>query len=389
MNIALIEPVMTGHRPTYLKYYTRALLKKGHNVFLFCPQDSWVSEQFDIPENGKLHFIDFGIEKKKFRRFSSTRFSLLQWKHLSEKLKKITVSLDFVFFMSLDTFHAYFFEDLKIGGIPLYKYLNRALSIYLDRIFPHKWAGIFLGAERTYPGIFYSKNNVAIGVLEETFRFDQVSLNEKIIGIPDITDTELHDEISDIEEKVFEYAKGRKIISLLGRIHKRKHVLTFLDAADEMSGEELFFLIAGEPALESFSKEEKDRIMNPRRDHYYIYPDRIQDGHEFNSLLRCSSVVFASYKEFNFSSNMLTKCAYFKKPMIVTENTYMADVVNKYNIGLTIREKSVPDTVEAVRKLSNSFDKSEAEFELYYEKHKVERIHEVIDELIQLYEKSN
>ena len=383
MKVALVEPNLTGHRITYLKHYIQSFVKAGHSVWVFCPDNAELKDGMDQGLLDRVHFIPFNLKNRNYRFFQSTRNTLACWKRISQKIKKSVNEVDGVFFMSLDTFNATFYNTLTFLGIKLHKYLNRWIPRYIDSVFPFQWGGIYLTPNLERVHIFKSGNNVLIGILESASAFPDEDLNRRVASIPDITDVRIDNHHTDLEKAIIEKAAGRTIVSLLGRIHKRKGVLTLLETAEKMSGENYFFVFAGEPALNSFSPDQKRRIdhikKNPPENCLFHF-ERLEDGHEFNSLVRVSDILFAAYINFPFSSNLLTKAACFKKPVIVSERGYMKQVVEKNKMGVTIKEGEVSECIHAIKELNDSFSFEDASFDEYYSGNSVESIEQVVNE---------
>lgn len=383
MRVALVEPNLTGHRATYLKHYIESFIDAGHTVFVLCPESNELMKGFPRSLIDQVNFIQFELQRKGYPFFATTLNSLRYWKSASRKIKESMKEVDSVFFMSLDTFNATFYNALTILNIKLHKYLNRFIPRFIDSVFPFQWGGIYLTPNPDHSHIFYSKNNFLIGILESTTNFSDESLNRKIVQIPDITDITIERRQSDLEKQIFERANGRTIVSLLGRIHKRKGVLTLLETAERMKNSDYFFLFAGEPAMNSFSMEEQEKVDQIKKENpgnCFFHFERVEDGHEFNSLVRVSDVLFAAYLNFPFSSNLLTKASCFKKPVIVSDIGFMKEAVEKYKMGVAIEERSVSDCISAIKEIEDSFSIDEALFDKYYCLNSVDRIDEVVRE---------
>lgn len=384
MNTVLVEPILNGHRITYLRHYIQAFLKAGHNVFVLSPPNDELNKGLE-DYKGQYHWINYRVKKRKFRFFSETRNKQYNWQDVGKIITTEIPRADLVFFMSLDTFNAAYPYDFKWLGIPLGGFLNRRVIKFIDRHMPVKWAGIYLTPNAGKQVIFHSRNNVAIGILEDHFRFNDEQLNPRIFKVPDVTSVEVESEVTGMEKKLLEKARGRKIVCLLGRIHSRKSVNVLLDAADQLRRENYYFIIAGEPALDSFKGDQHQKLQealdNPP-ENCWLHFERIEDGHPFNSLLRASDIIFASYRKFPHSSNLLTKAAYFKKPIIVSENTYMGEMVKQYDMGKVMPEGSASAAVKAIKEISQSFEPDKARFDEYYAINSIEQIDRVREEVL-------
>lgn len=130
---------------------------------------------------------------------------------------------------------------------------------------------------------------------------------------------------------------------------------------------------------------ELDRITslkNSDLDNLFLHLQRIPDGVLFNELFKISDIIFASYLNFADSSNILTKVSFFKKPVIVSDNTLLSKRVKKYNLGVCIKEGMVSETIIAIENILSSFNYNEAKFEEYYSLHSESKLKSVLNSII-------
>lgn len=389
-QIILVEPVLNGHRITYLRYFAETFLKQGYRVHILAPENKELCYWLSGKNLEYLNHHLFELNKTTYTVLNTFRNSLNCWKQVGKFIRNNKFEPDLVILMSMDTFNASVHSSLKPAGLPIYMLLNRMVPLAVKHYLPYAWAGMYVGANPNVCHVFMADNNIAIGVLEEGFQFCNQRLNSKIISIPDITDTNLGESRSRFENEVSERAVGRKVISLLGRIHSRKGVRTFLKTAELLKDDRrYFFVLAGEPVFESFTEDEKgtlNQLTKGNQENIAVFAERINDGHDFNSIIRCSDVLFAAYPNFTHSSNLLTKAAYFKKPIIVTEKTYMASVVEKYKLGISVRKKSPEDVIRAINELTRSLEVDEKLFDEYFRKNSPEAVDEAVRNIEKLME---
>jgi hypothetical protein len=72
-----------------------------------------------------------------------------------------------------------------------------------------------------------------------------------------------------------------------------------------------------------------------------VYPDYLPDETSFNSIIATANVIFAVYRDFYRSSNMLAKAAYFEKPILVADRCLMGERVTQYGIGHAVPADSL------------------------------------------------
>ena len=81
-------------------------------------------------------------------------------------------------------------------------------------------------------------------------------------------------------------------------------------------------------------------IVKQPPENLWIQPEYLADERQFNEIISISSVIFAVYRDFARSSNMLSKAAYFEKPLLVAAGQLMGKRVEHYKIGLAVAQDS-------------------------------------------------
>ena len=173
--------------------------------------------------------------------------------------------------------------------------------------------------------------------------------------LPDITNTDLPDEEPDIVRKLREAARGRHIVFLGGALDHRKNIEVFCALAMRAHPEKFLFAMVGRLYDGSFSEADRaglESFRNNVRGNTFLYPDYIEDERDFNALIAASDILFAVYKDFHGSSNMLTKGANFGKPILVSDSYLMGNRVRAYGTGMAVPEDfSLERTMEALEHL--------------------------------------
>ena len=390
-TIALIEDNWGGHRPTYLKIFTKTLLEFGHQVIVFCPEPTELSEwilQNLCPHPERLHAFKF--QKPEPSSFPVMQIRLILnavncWRNVKKSIQYISLKIgnspDLVFFPWLDSYLA--------------PYLTHHL---IDSIFPYQWSGLYVHPRHLRLGqkfgslcrgpfsqhaVLKSSRCKAIAVLDEGIvKKLQSSIGDKpVIAFPDFTDTSPPDLNFTIAQQIKEKAQGRKIIGLLGLQSKRKGILTLLEVARQTTEEDYFFVFAGRLAEHTFTVQELTSIqnfVNSQQSNCFFYFENIPDGTAFNALVDICDILFAAYKQFPHSSNILTKAAISEKPVIVSKKFCMAERVEKFKLGLSINEGDVLQCIEAIRYLCHQFALKDGQlqpnFEDYRHLHSTEQL---------------
>ena len=401
--IVLIDDMWEGHHPTYFKTFCKTLLELNYQVSGFCPEPQevkeWLSDNCpELIENVYLSSIQtLAYSKNSISILRPTINTLNRWyiaKIAVEKsIATFKKSPDLVFFSWLDNYSG---TKLIINLIPL----------IINSIFPYNWSGLLfqplLRREIKFSKFrfgflnpfFLLKSSYCKGfaVLDEGIieKLQNKLPNKQIIAFPDFTDESPLDTSYSVVHEVRESAKEKVIIGLLGSLNKRKGLLTMLRVSQEIAHQGYFFLFAGKLDSPSFSEDELkyiESIVSSNPSNCFFYFERIPDENKFNTLINECNVLFVAYENFPNSSNLLTKAAIFKKPVISGKRFCIGERVKKYNLGFTISEGNVPECINVLEsiyeELSTDFLSNKSYFEEYGQVNSVERLKKSFQTLLE------
>lgn len=181
-----------------------------------------------------------------------------------------------------------------------------------------------------------------------------IATNKIFTCIPDITNTDIMDTMSVLSKQLRDKSAGRKIVLLCGSIESRKNIRSFCQMARLADAEKWYFAIVGEIYSISLTPEDVDSILtllNCCRNNFFVHNDFLEDERELNNVINESNILFCAYRNFTKSSNMISKAAYFDKPIIVSKGYEMGAMVEHYRIGRCVHEDDVPAMVETLEDL--------------------------------------
>lgn len=160
--------------------------------------------------------------------------------------------------------------------------------------------------------------------------------------LPDITETGLPEKESALAEQLKDRAQGRKIVFLGGSIGKQKNLSRWLELVALADADKWFFAQIGRINKNNLLREDEEALSRAQAqppENLLIWSEYLSDERSFNEMISLSDVIFAVYRDFGRSSNMLSKAAYFEKTILVTEDTLMATRVQQYGIGLAVKQE--------------------------------------------------
>jgi len=360
-HIALISPSSGGHHDSYLTLYAASLLRLGHRVTVFTSQpdriQAWLEAQApDEQERTKIIATTYNTPRPAFGPLATLAGKYDWVKAMSAAVQRSATQPDLMFHMWLDNC------------------LTPGLTAWLtDRVVPYRWSGLYfhpwyLRTHLTFqqlrrgPLVSYaalmSANCPAVAVLDEGIADElQRRLRGKpVIPFPDIADATPPDPDYAPAQEIRKRAAGRKVVSLLGALSRRKGTVLLMQTARQLPQQEYFFVFAGVLDLSSYTPDEQRMVQefaeNPPENCYLHFAYIPHEG-AFNALVAASDILFAAYLDFPSSSNLLTKAAIFQKPIIVSAGYCMGERVDAYGIGIAVPENNVDACGDALARLRN------------------------------------
>ncbi len=174
--------------------------------------------------------------------------------------------------------------------------------------------------------------------------------------LPDITETALPEQPSPLALEITRIAAGRKIVFMGGSIGKQKNLACWYTLMAMLDPAQWFFVQIGRINKNNLTAEDEaalDKTLSEPPPNLYIRPEYLSDERFFNEIISISDVVFAVYRDFARSSNMLSKAAYFEKPILVTKGCLMGERVSFYGIGKAVSQDDVQDMFDGLLALGH------------------------------------
>lgn len=381
----------------------------NYEVWAFCPQPQevveWINEYVDKSLLSHLYCKSMAEIWESRSNYGSNFFSqgfsaLMLWFLIKKSISRLcdlrNKTPHFVFLPKLDSW---------LSGM--------IQPFLLDRLFQFAWSGIYfhplhfrglvspknLIKKQLRKVLFedgflspditlLSKTCIAISVLDENIAdILHKKVKKPVLHFPDITDETPPDMNWEVALDIQKKANGRKIIGLLGGLDRRKGIFTLYEIAKQSSRDNLFFLFAGkveyggaQSDIEAFNEMRSSSNTN---NNIYCYFQRIPDGSKFNSLVNICDIIFASYENFPYSSNLLTKAALFRKPVIVTKGALLEERIMKYHTGVSIPQNDVSAGIKAIEILLDNFDaKQSPRYDEYFQLHSQKRLKDIFKTMI-------
>ncbi len=311
-----------------------------------CP--NLLTQRLKILALCSLHFTKFYIFRKAknfYIRPVKNHNSLKELFAVEDILKNAQISPDLVFHMYLDVINMD--DELK--------------DVYESKL-THKWVGIRFAPKRSdYE--YYTSHPELAGVCfldnAQSEYFSSKIGDMQFCTLPDITDTSLPVTQSNLAKTIIAQANGRKIIFLGGMIGGQKNIQKWFQLIVKADPSKYFFLQVG--AIHTQSMNVLDLLSFYRMtfsDHinFMVIPHYLESESNFNELISISDILFAVYRKFHDSSNMLAKAAVFNKPILVSDQYLMGQRVREYGIGIASDEEDINQIMHAIENMPSSED---------------------------------
>lgn len=277
-----------------------------------------------------------------------------------------------------------------------------------ERFFGFPWSGLYLharsfrmpGSPLPYQGglpcperILTMTSMESVGILDEGIVAEVRAMagSKPVHAFPDITVETLEKREAEggLDEKIKQFAAGRPIVSLAGHLQWTKGMDVFTEAARHPAMRDVFFFLAGSVNWNEIPPDERQSLQRQwaRTPNILAHLQALPEE-EMNAVIAASDVVFAAYRSFPNSSNVLTKAAVFERPVLVSDGYLMAERVRGYGLGEVVPEGDTEAAVEAlVRMLKPGYAgslQSRARWSDYRQRHSRARLSDVIREVVGL-----
>lgn len=316
-----------------------------------------------------LHFIKFYIFRKVKNWFRSpvrTRDSLQDLFAVEGILKGAQIDPDLIFHMYLDAVN---FDDE----------FEHARENHLVQ----KWAGIRFAPKKSDQK-YYASHPELTGVCfldpAQSEYFSSKPGHIHFSTLPDITDISLPVTQSNLAKTILSQANGRKIIFLGGMIGGQKNIQKWYELIAKSDPKKYFFLQVG--AIHTQSMNLRDllsfyRMTFSEHINFMVIPRYLESEADFNELISISDILFAVYRNFYDSSNMLAKAAVFNKPILVSNQYLMGKRVREYGIGAASDEDDANQMMQAIENMPSSEDLAQ-NFKRYRQDFSIETLSEAL-----------
>lgn len=204
--------------------------------------------------------------------------------------------------------------------------------------------------------------------------------------VPDVTDSVLPAEPSELARRLRMRAGGRHIVLLVGTIGMHKCVLELLELIRVSDPTRFFFAVVGAVNWDTFgSHQEKLReFFAAPPENFFVHEGYLPQEADINSVIAASDVIYSVYRDFYNSANILTKASFFEKPIIVSDEYLMGERVKHYRTGLAVPPGDIAAAHAALEQLSGR-PTSDFGFAEYSRDHSIQALEDVLAKTVPMW----
>lgn len=391
-----------GHHPSYLALMTMLLLRLDCDVWLMCGNQETVLQSLTLTDDEqhlRSRITCFPVQAPRVARgvvLRNLRMGLESWQNAARDVARACERTgkqpDFTFFLSASDFSRGLIRKEQVDRI--YPRPWGALMIHLILPFLHHPQGLLnrlLMALQYHRPKYYQSLDIYnsghcrffLTLQEDCLTYLQQIMPGKAHVFPDISSEQYRTDLpvfDDIKAK----ANGRKIITLVGNQNARKGTFMLLDLARRCGDRDWFFLFAGKDDYVRGRKSEQSLVAQiqadkERYENCYLFIDKI-DERVFNGLFVISDLIFVMYKDFPYSSNILTKAALFGKPVISSPHLVGART-KEFSLGKEVAFGDIDGCLAAIAEVFAGA-MPHANFEGFYARNSLQSASRLLRQLI-------
>ena len=391
----LIVVSWRGHHPEFCAHFMRACAVFSDRIHVICPPEAdpiaLLGEETSVVEKTFVMPFANRAATSGFLKFADIRADFAQIRNLIDTaMASNHGEKPFIFHTSLDSLFigtrqlpALFLEVRKLLPLPFSGWLLSPDRIWPMHGYRQRLNGVFGDADasgrltRCLHRLGNGALSVAGGLLRRLYLWqrnqilsrsfcEQIALLDeryataigrktgKVVTIlPDITSLVVSEPPPIAVATIESMKADAVVVGMLGALERRKGIDLLLDVIRDRDTEGLFFVLAGTYDPAAVAPRHRDYLATEiqRRKNVLFMPQPISSEGDFNAILRSCDLLFCVYQDHLHSSNLVSKAAAFRKPVLVNHGELMAKRVLEYRLGMVLSASGSEACLAALRKM--------------------------------------
>ncbi len=396
MITVLIVISWQGHHPSYCAEQIRACAAFSRRIYVICPAEANPLERVggpsDLMEKIEVVVHTNRAAKTGFKKFTDMAADFRELRTRIASIREANPGEDmFIFHTSLDS--------LFIGVLQL-----PLLWLCIRKFLPWPFSGLMLAPERRWPmgrarqeldrrlgeaakrgrlaraaHSFFSGVLTSVASVMRWFylwqknqvlkrsRCEQIALQDeryadwlrsktgKAVEIyPETTSVQVSNPVPELVGQIAARKQGRVVVGLLGELSRRKCVDVLLDVIANHDTEGFLFVIAGKCNPAAFLPRHRAFLEKEihGRGNVLFSPLAVPSESDFNAVIESCDIVYCVYRDHPHSSNVISKAAAFRKPVLVNRGELMAKRVDDYRMGCILPECTAAACIQTLRQMT-------------------------------------
>ncbi len=348
---------------SYARQYVEALLRLQKQVAIFSPNWIELNQYFQIhfrEQSKRIHCFALPDLDKPDQEISKLSFISRHVKLrriLKNAERRMNTQIDFLFFAPV--------EDWIIPSFP---------KNWFNRLLPYAWSGLVIhmdvyGAlgnlpekpllplnvdpKFTDPDYLLSASNCMAVCTLDRFRSEQLKsrVYKKTIVMPDVSDYDLPKKTPVLVNQIKKMAQGRMIIGTV--LLDNERLEHFISLVNEAAQEHYFFVCAGELSSNQLSPKLRSalhKLMHSGRNNSYFILHDLEDLEQINALVQAFDVCYVCAGNDNLPHGILSKAAFFKKPIIGLKSQLNGKIIGSFKLGIAVNDE-ISESLQALHTL--------------------------------------
>jgi hypothetical protein len=410
-SVLVFNPVSGhGHLDSWCLLVVRSLLSRGYDVQVLSPNNSGFRR--DLIRHQIIEDSQLQILKWEFTFGEKIRAITMGLYRIMPRVAKASLSRVKIIGRSQRSLGQTEQSEPDVGGVDPLSFIRHLksslrnsdrvpdliLNLYMDVYLtsPEAWKAVakdidfpvigfrFVPYRKRREGYLELQDFKGLCLFEtEVLSEYQKKFPDKVFNIlPDVASDSLPITMSILTQEILKKANGRKIVFCGGSIGHQKNISVWGQVVELANPSTWFFVLIGEQHEHSLTREDLDYLLKiEKRENAFIAAQYIEDETVFNEIISISDVIFAVYRDFPGSSNMLIKAALFSKPILVSEKFEMGRRVRQYGTGFCVEDDDPKAVLRALDKSQLDLI-PEKSFEEFKDKYSLDEFANSLDKFI-------
>jgi hypothetical protein len=171
--------------------------------------------------------------------------------------------------------------------------------------------------------------------------------------MPDVTDWSLNKKPNQMLSSIRKMAGNRMVIGTV--LMENEEASGFLEMVSQAPEEDYFFVCTGNLSATTKNKDSRlvlKKLLKQNKSNHFISPMKLESSEDVNHLIQSFDVCYLNEEKETVPSFLMSKAAYFHKPVIVQTDHLQGRLAETFQTGIAI-EPTIDEQLRALEILNN------------------------------------